>query len=346
VNRQGGSRLTVHAALVITVLGSTLVQAIPTDAEAGTSNGPRVAILATSITLDEQDHTLDGVLKLEPGSIYVFREVGTPRRIDMGEGVSSTYVNPSPRGDRLAAEAGWSRPHSQGEPEVALRVLDSLSRQEAVFPEAVSTAWSPDGYRLAIVHGRYKGEEVPVTDSVSVWDARTGRVTVFRVHPYAVGWFGSDSLLLDSWRGCRLLDLIDGSVHENSYHGSVLSPDREFSIGGSPESGPRIWDERRGIDITHDLEQLIEGAWIRPSPGPFWLPVPGAVLCIPACLYASAQVPGATRSARCSTYVIDVRSRVTMRRIPGRAIGASTDRKAAVLLRGTSLQFVDLLHPE
>jgi hypothetical protein len=90
---------------------------------------------------------------------------------------------------------------------------------------------------------------------------------------------------------------------------------------------------------------LLEGGDLRLYPEPFWIPdsSSGHLLCVPACLYRDSTGQGKRPPFDCNVYVVDVKAGIVVRKIPGKGIGPTADRRGIVTLRGSTIRFVRLI---
>jgi hypothetical protein len=154
----------------------------------------------------------------------------------------------------------------------------------------------------------------------------------------------SNALLLNYWRHIDVLDLRSDAVKSTAFKGILASPDTAFSLSDRYEAGVQVWDERSHRDISGSVETLLEGGDLRAYPEPFWLPTPqsGHLLCVSACSYWDSNRKEKKAPFDCSVYLVDLKAMKVVKRIPGKGIGPTADKRAVVTLRGKTISFVDL----
>ncbi len=305
------------------------------------------AVFAPDITFDSASTTLSKVLHLDPtSSIYLFREgTGPPKRIVLNGVRNIDRVDVSSATGLIAVDFSWWV-EGQNTAGYAVVVVDTTGVEIGRFAKAHRSRWSPDGSRLALWFATARVEAYPSPDSVGVWDAASRHLRSFRVRPYDIGWLTRDVVLLDGWtKKMDALNIRSGAVYPGTFRGTLASPDTVFSLSDRYESGVQAWDERSHSEMTIRIEALLEGGDLRAYPEPFWIPDSSSrhLLCVPACLYRDSTGRGKRPPFDCNVYVIDPKAGVVLRKMPGKGIGVTADKRGIVTLRGRTIRFVRLV---
>jgi hypothetical protein len=283
---------------------------------------------------------------LGPTSIYFVRPGSeTGRRIVLGPARELERLSMSAERGLIAARVVLKRKTGEAPPLEGggVMIVDTLGTEVATIPGARLCEWSPDGQKLALWFSSDE-EELPYSDSISVWDSGTRTLRTCQTVCTAVGWLTPSSLLLNRPEGGQVLSLTSGLTARSARHGTMTSPDTTFSLYINYERGPEVWNELRGVDLTERVIALLDGGRLQFTSWPFWVrgSVNGHLLCFNSCRYSNSPGLGTPSTPTCEAVVVDVAEMAIVKRIPGSVIGPTADKSGLAVLYGQKVRFIDL----
>lgn len=218
-------------------------------------------------------------------------------------------------GDSLVAFQTEGQP-----PQVIVTTFDGTER--ARFRRSIGFAWCPEAPLLAIIRGMpnpSESEDVPIVEGVSVWDASIDARRDYRDGAFEIGWLGSDTLLLETARGLRDLDLRSGFSGPSRHRGPIVSPDRRYSVSVSHEGSEMVWDSETRTDVTGRVLDAAGTTVLTGDLGlpPFWVNGRPHDLCV--------------RGFGKQVVVVDVGDMKQRVSSPGRFLTSTSDRSGALV---------------
>lgn len=280
------------------------------------------------------------VMKVPKGSIQVFASDGRQIEVPVPPGVQPEAVALCP-GDSLLAISGRTGPPDPADV-VIVATLQGLER--ARFSGATGFQWSHEAPRLVVEKTQLPDDaEVPNMYGTELWDARTGITRTSTAPTYQTGWVGADTVILFDASTFRDLEWSTGQVSASRYHGTLISPDRRFSLHISYEGSQILWDARQGRDIAAPTLKVAGTPWFTGNLDlpPFWLSSSPHDLCIPISgLPRTANDPDSTSGARIA--VVDVVPMKLKAIVPGKFLAPTSDYNAALVSIGDGVRVLEI----
>ena len=274
-------------------------------------------------------------LGLPQQSLYLCDASGrwAPLLSDTTSGIEAAALDPT--GRRVA--------YSVFGAESYLHIMDVEGHRIATLEGALAFQWSPDGSRLAALHGSWKQQEWVPTE-LRLWSPSRGIDRIPGVQPRDIRWRGTDTLYLQYEDRVDALDLRRRRVSRTHHRGADVSPDGRYSIfhGDRHHRASRVYDDRLGLDITGCLARGVgvgADALQPPAPEPFWVRRPETPHSIGVSVRGYTAPPG---QRGCSIAVLDARTLERLGAARGAVVVPTPGGRRVILLSHDTLGVVSL----
>ncbi len=323
----------------------TLALLAPIDASAETRE-PHWAVFAPDLTRDSAGVSLAQLFRVDARSVCLFRaDSPFPKLLPLKSAHLVTGALANAQAGLIAATVILAPPSTgkSSHTNYAVIVLDTLGNEAAMIAGARDADWAPDGQRLAVWYST-SDAELAYGDSAGVWDVERRRLQTWKSRCVSAGWLTSEILLLNHLGESDALNLRTGAVARRARRGAIASPDTTYALRENHERGPEVLHELLNVDLTDQVESLLDGGDLRFTSRPFWVRDINAPhhLCFNSCRYRNSRVNPTSGPPECDVYLIDVKEMRVLRTFPGRGIGPTADGHGVVILRGRDVRFTDL----
>ena len=278
-------------------------------------------------------------LGLESGAIYRIESQSSldptssaRNQIGMVVGDPDTYRAYDARASAAGGLVAFHGTVASHDGEVGIGVLDAAGALLAFVPGGIQFAWSPRGTWLAVARsGGSRGRA-----GLLLWNSRKRSLRTVQASPSRVGWIGEDSLLVQLEDRVAAVNPGSGSIVRTGHHGTVVSPDRLYSMWpGEGGRDTQIIEDRSGRDITDVLFDPLRRQGLREIRSAFWVHGGGSDHLM--CVSGTDDVYGPHPHSK--TAIIDAESGEMIALFPGEAIGPTADGTKTVVLRHGSYHF-------